>query len=65
MPPIGASKTRRRADMAALPADRSGIYFARGVHDIGKYIVPAHVKNIYIPATPTSTAPSSWRITPA
>ena len=37
------------ADMAALPADRSGIYFARGVHDIGKYIVPAHVKNIYIP----------------
>lgn len=31
----------------AVPLSYSGIYFKKGVHDIGIYRVPAHIKNIY------------------
>lgn len=35
------------AEIDAVPAAYSGIYFKSGVHDIGVYHVPAHIKNIY------------------
>jgi hypothetical protein len=38
------------ASVAAIPDSYSGIYFKAGVHDIGVYKVPAHIKNIYFEA---------------
>jgi hypothetical protein len=34
--------------VAAVPVTKTGLYFKAGVHDIGVYPVPAHIKNIYI-----------------
>ncbi len=36
-----------RSEISGIPASRSGIYFTSGVHDIGVYRVPTHIKNIY------------------
>ena len=41
------------AEINAVPAAYSGIYFKSGVHDVGVYRVPAHIKHIYF-------APGSW-----
>ena len=38
------------AEIKAVPAAYTGIYFKRGIHDIGVYAVPAHIKNIYFEA---------------
>lgn len=38
------------AQMAAIPAQYTGIYFKKGVHDIGVYHVPAHIKHVYFEA---------------
>jgi len=38
------------AEINAVPPHYSGIYFKKGVHDIGVYRVPAHIKNIYFEA---------------
>ncbi len=35
------------ADVADIPNTYSGVYFEKGVHDIGVFHVPFHVKNIY------------------
>lgn len=35
------------AQVNAVPASYSGVYFRKGVHDIGVYRVPSHIKNIY------------------
>jgi hypothetical protein len=35
------------SDLASIPSSYSGIYFRRGVHDIGIFNVPSHIKNIY------------------
>jgi hypothetical protein len=34
--------------LASASASYSGLYFRSGVHDIGVYHVPAHIKNIYL-----------------
>jgi hypothetical protein len=34
--------------IAGVPANKSGLYFKAGVHDIGIYAVPANIKNIYL-----------------
>jgi hypothetical protein len=36
------------ADMQKIPTSKSGIYFRKGVHNIGIYEVPDRIKNIYI-----------------
>ncbi|MDR2057887.1 MAG: hypothetical protein LBP83_06340 [Dysgonamonadaceae bacterium] len=36
------------SSIAAVPEDKSGLYFKAGVHDIGVYAVPANIKNIYL-----------------
>jgi len=36
------------ASIAGIPATKSGLYFKAGVHDIGVYVVPSHIKNIYL-----------------
>jgi hypothetical protein len=38
------------AEINAVPATYSGIYFKQGVHDIGVYRVPANIKKIYFEA---------------
>ena len=38
------------AAINSVPAIYSGIFFKDGVHDIGVYRVPAHIKNIYFDA---------------
>jgi hypothetical protein len=38
------------AEINSVPGKYSGIYFRSGVHDIGVYHVPAHIKNIYFAA---------------
>jgi hypothetical protein len=38
------------AKINSAPETCSGIYFTNGVHDIGVYHVPAHIKNIYFQA---------------
>ena len=38
------------AAVNAVPAAYSGIYFSRGVHDVGVYRVPARIKNLYFAA---------------
>ncbi len=35
-------------EIASVPLSYSGLYFRSGVHDIGVYHVPAHIKNIYL-----------------
>jgi len=35
------------SDLASIPSSYSGIYFRRGVHDIGIFNVPSNIKNIY------------------
>lgn len=37
------------ADVASIPGNYSGLYFEKGVHDIGIFKVPSHIKHIYIP----------------
>jgi len=34
-------------DISSIPLNYTGVYFARGVHDIGIFNVPSHIKNIY------------------
>ncbi|MGH7940199.1 MAG: hypothetical protein ACREFR_03905 [Limisphaerales bacterium] len=36
------------SEIGSIPASYSGLYFRRGIHDIGACHVPAHVKNIYL-----------------
>jgi hypothetical protein len=36
------------ASIVSVPAAKTGIYFKTGVHDIGVFAVPAHIKNIYL-----------------
>lgn len=43
-------KNASQADINAVPATYSGIYFKGGVHDIGVYKVPSNIKNIYFEA---------------
>ena len=35
------------SDVSSISGSYNGIYFQRGVHDIGAFTVPAHIKNIY------------------
>lgn len=35
------------SDLASIPSSYSGVYFRRGVHDIGVFNVPSYIKNIY------------------
>lgn len=35
------------SDLSSIPGNYSGIYFERGVHDIGVFTIPSHIKNIY------------------
>jgi hypothetical protein len=35
------------ADVASIPTSYSGIYFRRGVHNIGAFTIPSHIKNLY------------------
>ena len=35
------------SEINSVPASYSGLYFQSGIHDIGVYHVPAHIKNIY------------------
>lgn len=35
------------SDVSSIPTSYSGIYFRRGVHNIGVFDVPTHIKNIY------------------
>ncbi len=37
-------------EINAVPASYSGIYFKSGIHDIGVYHVPVHIKHIYFAA---------------
>lgn len=37
----------RASDIRNVPPSYSGIWFQKGVHDIGVYQVPSHIKNIY------------------
>jgi len=41
-------RNAKPSDVTNLPAQFSGIYFKAGVHDIGIYRVPSHIKNIYL-----------------
>jgi len=34
-------------DVSSIPTTYSGVYFRRGVHNIGVFNVPSHIKNIY------------------
>ena len=40
-------KNAGKADVTSLNTSLNGIYFKSGVHDIGVFKVPAHIKNIY------------------
>lgn len=35
------------SDIASIPTTYSGVYFRRGVHNIGIFNIPSHIKNIY------------------
>ena len=35
------------ADVSDIPASFTGIYFKKGIHDIGVFHVPFHIKNVY------------------
>lgn len=35
------------ADVASIPSNYSGVYFKRGVHNIGTFTIPSHIKNVY------------------
>ena len=35
------------SEINSVPASYSGLYFRSGVHDIGVYRIPTHIKNIY------------------
>lgn len=35
------------ADVSSIPGNYSGIYFKKGIHDIGVYHIPYNIKNIY------------------
>lgn len=37
-------------DVKAVSSENNGIYFKPGVHNIGVFEVPAHIKNIYMPS---------------
>lgn len=41
-------KNATAADVNAVAASYTGLYFKAGVHDIGVYNVPANIKNIYL-----------------
>ena len=34
--------------IGSIPENKSSIWFKAGIHNIGKYLVPKHIKNIYI-----------------
>lgn len=34
-------------DVSSIPTSYSGVYFRRGVHNIGVWDIPSHIKNIY------------------
>src|SRR5690606_36323489 len=34
----------------ALPGTASGIYFRKGIHDIGVFKIPANIKSVYLEA---------------
>ena len=36
------------SSVAGVPAAQTGLYFKAGVHDIGVFVVPANIKNIYL-----------------
>ena len=33
--------------VASIPTSYSGVYFTRGVHNIGSFNIPSHIKNVY------------------
>lgn len=35
------------SDISSIPTSYDGVYFRRGVHDIGVFNIPSHIKNIY------------------
>jgi len=35
------------ANVSSIPASYSGVYFRRGVHNIGIWNIPTHIKNVY------------------
>ncbi|MEX2233740.1 MAG: T9SS type A sorting domain-containing protein [Cyclobacteriaceae bacterium] len=35
------------SDLSSIPGSYNGIYFERGVHNIGVFTIPVHIKNIY------------------
>ena len=35
------------SNVASIPTNYSGVYFRRGVHNIGAFTVPSHIKNVY------------------
>jgi hypothetical protein len=35
------------ANVASIPTNYSGVYFRRGVHNIGAFTIPSHIKNVY------------------
>jgi hypothetical protein len=36
-----------KSDINAVPSSYTGVYFSAGIHDIGVYRIPAHIRNIY------------------
>ena len=34
-------------DVASIPQNYTGIYFGKGIHDIGVFHIPYHIKNVY------------------
>lgn len=34
--------------LSSIPENKNSIWFKSGIHNIGKYLVPKHIKNIYI-----------------
>ncbi|MEI9917582.1 MAG: hypothetical protein WDO14_02140 [Bacteroidota bacterium] len=35
------------SNVASIPTSYSGVYFRRGVHNIGTFNIPTHIKNVY------------------
>ena len=35
------------SDLTSIPTSYSGVYFRRGVHNIGVWNIPGHIKNVY------------------
>ena len=41
-------KNSGQSEIKSIPATYSGIYFKSGIHNIGVFNVPSHIKNIYL-----------------